>query len=516
MQVRTRNCPWIWTTEPLRAPIFPTVNHRAIVPSLLLASTLCWADSLSTSAVPVRKDSTKVLKIQVVPIHGEIDEGLEHFVKRAIDDAVAAKPDLIVFDIDTWGGRLDAAFEISDAITSIKPCSTAAFVARKAISAGALIALSTHRVYMAPGATIGDCAPILQGEQGPIFVGEKVESPLRARFRSLARRSHLPPELAEKMVSKDLAALSAVDSAGNLVWFSQESWEGLDDSARARYHGSRTEVAEGQLLTLDDQEALKWGFSGGTFADISALETAQGWTESKRLDPTWSETSLRWLSNYVSILFVLGLAGIYLEYKMPGTGIFGIAGALFLALALGSQFLLGMASYTALILAGIGVLLVALEILLFPGTVVLALVGLGCLLVALVFSLQGFALPDPKLPWQAIQMRHSLITVLSTALGAGVLSVAAVRWLVPLLPFREGPYLQATLKDLPESTPLASDPLTGTIATVRSTLRPVGSIDLDGVEHPAISITGMLSAGSRVRITGKRGNEFLVEPADES
>jgi membrane-bound serine protease (ClpP class) len=495
---------------------FHSVNHRALVPTLILASTLCWGDSLSVSEAPFRKDSAKIQKIQVVPIHGEIDEGLEHFVKRAIDDAVAAKPDLIVFDIDTWGGRLDAAFEISDAITSIKPCSTAAFVARKAISAGALIALSTQRVYMAPGATIGDCAPILQGEQGPIFVGEKVESPLRARFRALARRSHLPVELAEKMVSKDLAALSAKDNTGKLVWFSQQSWEGLDDSVRAKYHEARTEVAEGQLLTMDDQEAVRWGFSGGTFADLHALEKVQGWSESKRLDPTWSETSLRWLSNYVAILFVLGLAGLYLEYKMPGTGIFGVMGALFLALALGSQFLLGMASYSALILAAIGVLLVAVEILLFPGTVVLAFAGLGCLLVALVFSLQGFALPDPKLPWQAIQMRHSLITVLSTALGAAVLSVAAVRWLVPRLPFREGPYLTATLKDLPEAAPLAEHPWTGSIATVRSTLRPVGSIDLDGVEHPAISITGMLAVGTRVRITGRRGSEFLVEPVQES
>jgi len=489
------------------------VNHRAAVQPVLLAAAFAWCGTSSPAVpAPPADPVPRVRNIQVVPIHGEIDGGLEHFVKRAIDDAVAAHPDLVVFDIDTWGGQLDAAFEISDAITSIKTCSTAAFVARKAISAGALIALSTQRVYMAPGATIGDCAPIVQSETGPIFVGEKVESPLRARFRALARRSHLPAELAEKMVSKDLSALCAKDREGNLAWFTEQSWEGLDDSSRSRYHNPVTVVPEGQLLTFDDQEAAKWGFSGGTFADLPALEKGMGWSEAKRLDPTWSESSLRWLSNYVGIFLVLGLAGLYLEYKMPGTAIFGVAGALFLALALGSQFLLGMASYTALVLAGIGVLLVAVEILLFPGTVVLAFAGLGCLLVALVFSLQGFALPDPKLPWQAIQMRRSLITVLSSALGAGVLSIAAVRWLVPLLPLHEGPYLKATLADMPADISPPPDALTGSIATVRSVLRPVGSIDVDGREYPAISITGMLVAGTRVRITGKRGTEFLVEP----
>jgi membrane-bound serine protease (ClpP class) len=454
--------------------------------------------------------------VVVVPIHGEIDEGLQHFVKRAIDDAVATHPDLVVFDIDTWGGRLDAAFEISDAITGIKPCSTAAYVARKAISAGALIALSTQKVYMAPGATIGDCAPIVQGEAGPIFVGEKVESPLRARFRALARRSGLPVPLAEKMVSKDLSAISGEDSLGRLVWFSGKEWENMEDSSKARYKGPHTVIAEGVLLTLDDQEAFKWGFSGGTFADLPALEKAQGWHEAGRLDPKWSESSLRWLSNYVSILFVLGLAALYLEYKMPGTGIFGIGGVLLLALALGSQFLLGMASYSALILAGIGVLLVALEILLFPGTVVLAVVGLGCLLVALVFSLQGYALPDPKLPWQAVQMRHNLVTVLSSALGAAVLSIAALRWLVPLLPLREGPYLRASLKDLPSRAEDRTDPLAGRIGTVLTPLRPIGRVDLDGVEWEAASVAGLLEIGTQVRVTGRRGNELLVEPVEKA
>jgi membrane-bound serine protease (ClpP class) len=491
------------------------VNRIALLPLLLATFGLAAPDTTRPAPAPdsaPKPAAPHARTVQVIPVHGEVDEGLEHFVKRAIEDALANKPDLIVFDIDTWGGRLDAAFEISDAISNVKPCSTAAFVARKAISAGALIALSTQRVYMAPGATIGDCAPILQGDQGPIFVGEKVESPLRARFRALARRSGLPVELAEKMVSKDLSAISARDSAGALHWFSGQSWESLDDSTKARYHDTKVEVGEGQLLTMDDQEAVRWGFSGGTHADLAALEKAQSWTESKRLDPTWSETALRWLSKYVAFLFILGLAALYLEYKMPGTGIFGVAGAVLLAVALGSQFLLGMASYTALVLAAIGVLLVAVEILLFPGTVVLAFVGLGFLLASLVLSLQGFALPDPKLPWQAVQMKRNVLTVLGSALGAGVLSLAAVRWLVPLIPVKEGPYLTASLKDLPQGPEPEGEPLTGRTGIVKTPLRPVGRVEIDGIEHQAVSSGALLEPGSRVRVAGRRGGDLLVEP----
>ena len=473
----------------------------------------------STNRAPPVTDSTAVGPKHgntiVIPVHGEVDEGLRFFVKRAIETALATKPapDRILFDVDTWGGRLDAAFEISDAISGIKPCSTAAFVAKKAISAGALIALSTQRVYMAPGATIGDCAPIIQTNEGPQFLGEKIESPLRARFRALARRADIPTLLAEKMVTKDLGVVAAKDSAGTLAWFTAKNWDELPDSAKSRYHASQTVVEDGQLLTLDDEEAVKWGFSAGTFADAQELERAKGWTVSEPIDQSWSESFVRWISKYVSILFVLGLAAVYMEYKTPGFGFFGVAGILFLSLALGSQFMLGMASYTALFLAAIGILLIGIEVLVAPGTVILAAAGLLCLLAALVLSLQGFSVPDPSLPWQAARMKESLVTVGLTALAAAVVSFSALKWLLPLLPFREGPYLQASLSDLPSGPDHNGEASwEGRTGIVVSPLRPVGRISVDGQELEAVSNEGMLATGTRVRLLEKRSTEWLVEP----
>lgn len=463
--------------------------------------------------------SPKQTAVAVIPIHGEVDEGLQHFVKRAIEDALKEKPHRIVFDIDTWGGRLDAAFEISDAITGIQQCSTSAFVARKAISAGALIALSTNKVYMAPGATIGDCAPIVQTETGPQFLGEKIESPLRARFRALARRSGIPAELAEKMVSKDLSVVTAKDTAGTLHWYSNKTWDELSDSAKGRFHDVRSPIEEGQLLTMDDQEALRWGFSGGTYANMDSLEKAMNWTESRAVEPTWSEGALRWISKYVGVLFMLGLAALYLEYKMPGTGFFGVIGAIFLATALGSQFLLGMASYTALVLALIGILLFALEILVFPGLVFPALAGMGFLLAALVLSLQGFTLPDPQMPWQATLMKRSLFTVIASALGAGVLSMAAVKWLVPHLPLRDGPYLKTTLSDLPDTLPSPDQVLErwlGRTGRAVTALRPVGRIEVEGIELDAVSVAGMVESGQKLVVVGRSGAQLQVQAESRS
>lgn len=485
--------------SPAPAPAVPTKDSSAIS-----------RDSTGAAADSVRGGTV------VIPIHGEVDEGLQYFVKRAIETALASKPapERILFDVDTWGGRLDAAFEISDAISGIKQCSTAAFVAKKAISAGALIALSTQRVYMAPGATIGDCAPIIQTKEGPQFLGEKIESPLRARFRALARRSGIPILLAEKMVTKDLGVVAAKDSAGTLTWFTAKNWEDMSDKAKARYTDPQTVIEDGQLLTLDDQEAAKWGFSAGTFADAKELERAKGWSQSQAMAQTWSETFVRWISKFVPVLFLLGLAAVYLEYKSPGFGFFGIAGILLLSLALGSQYLIGMASYTALFLAAIGILLIAIEVVVAPGTVVLAAIGLICLLAALVLSLQGFSIPDPELPWQALRMKESLVTVGLTALGAAVLSFAALRWLVPLLPMREGPYLRTTLADVHATTDSDnSDVRSGRIGVVVSTLRPVGRIEVDGRELDAVSDSGVLAVGTRVRLVEKHLSEWLVEPA---
>ncbi|MBC8399962.1 MAG: nodulation protein NfeD, partial [Candidatus Marinimicrobia bacterium] len=58
------------------------------------------------------------LLVYQVPIQGTIDLGLPPFIERAIENAEENKADAIIFDIDTFGGRVDAATQIKDAILS--------------------------------------------------------------------------------------------------------------------------------------------------------------------------------------------------------------------------------------------------------------------------------------------------------------------------------------------------------------------------------------------------------------
>ena len=94
-------------------------------------------------------------KVYVADIEGMIDLGLAPYVQRVIEEAEKNSADAIIFRINTFGGRVDAATQIKDAIlnSSVK---TIAFIDKRAISAGALISLSCEQIIMVPGATIGD------------------------------------------------------------------------------------------------------------------------------------------------------------------------------------------------------------------------------------------------------------------------------------------------------------------------------------------------------------------------
>ena len=115
----------------------------------------------------VKEDSPSSSKKAVwIPLEGDVDQGMVNYLGRALADASKLKPDVIIFEINTFGGSLDAAFSIVDTILSIKNTKTVALVQKKAISAGSLIALASQELYMLEGTTIGDCAPIVQGTDG--------------------------------------------------------------------------------------------------------------------------------------------------------------------------------------------------------------------------------------------------------------------------------------------------------------------------------------------------------------
>ena len=59
-------------------------------------------------------------KVHIAYIEGDIDLGLAPYISRVVSDAEKDNADAIIFKINTFGGRVDAATQIKDAIISSK------------------------------------------------------------------------------------------------------------------------------------------------------------------------------------------------------------------------------------------------------------------------------------------------------------------------------------------------------------------------------------------------------------
>ncbi|SVB11888.1 uncharacterized protein METZ01_LOCUS164742, partial [marine metagenome] len=139
--------------------------------------------------------------VYVVPIQGTIDLGLPPFIERVISTAENNNADGIIFDIDTFGGRVDAATQIKDALLGAN-LMTVAFVNRRAISAGALISLSCEKIFMTGGGTIGAATAVdMSGKKG----SEKVISYMREEMASTAEKRERNVDIAKGMVDEDLS-----------------------------------------------------------------------------------------------------------------------------------------------------------------------------------------------------------------------------------------------------------------------------------------------------------------------
>jgi membrane-bound serine protease (ClpP class) len=473
-------------------------------------ATPCAAAPAADSAATAGHASGK--RIWVIPVSGTVEPGMAVFLGRAVRTALADKDAVAVLEMDTFGGQLEAAFQIVDTLLQFPPDRVVAYVKNKAISAGALIALACGSLYMKHNTTIGDCAPIMMGEEGPKMLGEKIQSPLRAKFRSLARRGGFPQALAEAMVSDNIIVyrLSTPDST---FCIDSIAYAELKPQQLKPITHKETVVKRGELLTMDDAEALDLGFSRGTLGSVEDLAAKLGVPVGnvQRVEQNWSETFVRFLTTIAPILMLLGFAGIYMEIKTPGSLWPGIAGGLCLALAFLGQYMVGLANYTELLLLVVGAALIMVEIFVLPGTGLFAIAGVGFIAVGMVLSMQGFVLPRPDMPWQQHEVVGNIFEVLGLAVGALVISVAVVRYVLPHLgPAVDGPYLKATMVQSHVDSDSARTLAVGDSGVAEKPLRPAGMVRFGGEVLDAQTEGDFIEGGAQVVVVRVEGNHIFV------
>ena len=311
-------------------------------------------------------------KVYVVPIQNTIDLGIPAFVNREVNAAENNDATLLVFEINTFGGRVDAATQIKDAISSTD-IQTVAFINKRAISAGSLISLSCDKIYMTPGATIGATSVVdMSGEKQ----SEKSQSYMREEMGATAESSGKNVTIARGMVDEELSFEYLVVEGDSVK---------VDDIEGRK---------EGKLITLTTELALKYKIADGeseSIEEIIADLNIENY-DIITLDENWSEDLVRFLTDPVvsSLLTTFGTIGIISELYSAGWGIGGTIGIVCLTLALGAGYLTKLASATDLLIIFSGLALLLIEFLAIPGFGIFGIAGL----VILFYGLYLLLIPE--------------------------------------------------------------------------------------------------------------------------
>jgi len=451
-------------------------------------------------------------KIYVVPVSGTVDPGMAAFIKRSLE-APSDDPDpLLVFELDTFGGRVDSALHIVDSLLSAPEGKTVAYVKNKAISAGALIALACSRLVMRNNTTIGDCAPITYSSEGPKVLGEKFQSPLRAKFRALAKRNGYPETLAESMVTAEMVVY-AVEMEGKTLYMDSQAFEDLSQEEKEKILSKKTIVGKGELLTMDDTEALELGFSRMSVDNMDEMLRRMEIENYKliRIEESWSETLVRYIGVITPFLLLIGLAALYMEISVPGFGAPGIIGITCLALVFLNQYLVGLADYTELLLLILGIILLGFELFIIPGFGIAGIAGLLFITAGAILAFQDFVIPDPSLPWQGEILLKNILHVLGAFFMAIIVALFVLRYIMPKLSVVvEGPYLDATLKDSHADSMEAQKAKVGDIGVAMTFLRPSGKVKIKDEVFDGITQGEFMEKGTPVKISEIKGNRIIV------
>ena len=421
-----------------------------------------------------------------VPIEGTIDLGLPPFIQRTLEDAESNEATAVIFDINTFGGRVDAATQIKDAILGADIL-TIAFINRRAISAGALISLSCEKIYMTGGGLIGAATAVdMTGKKG----SEKVISFMREEMASTAEKRGRSKEIARGMVDEELTFTHLVIGGDSIK---------VDDIEGRK---------DGKLISLTTEQALKYKIADGTAENMEALLDSLGYSSVQTIETTenWSEAIVRFLTNPVvaSLLTTFGFLGILFELQSPGWGIPGFVGLACLILSLSASYIAQLATMSDMLFVLTGLALILLEVLVIPGFGIAGLGGIGLM----IYGLYLLLLPDIPVGEEVLgqAMDGFLIGIVGAIIGLVLLAKLMIK-----TKFWE----QLTAPDTQKkedgySNTLGWESLQGETGIADTDLHPSGWVRVKDQRIFVVSEGEFIEEGKEIKILSVDGNRVLV------
>ena len=439
--------------------------------SFLLLAAAAWASEQS-------KYQEGTLKVFLMEIRGDIDPRMNRYVDLALDQATEVNADIILIDMDTYGGAVNDANDIRTKILEYeKPIWV--FINNDAASAGALISIACDSIYMVPGANIG-AATVVNGADGS-QAPDKYQSYMRSIMRSTAEENNRGPLIAEGMVD-DRVEIEGVTESGKIITFTTS--EAIANGYCEREVASIQDILEKNNIV--DYELIKYELSG---------------TE---------EVISFFLNPFVSGLLILVItAGIFFELQTPGVGFPIAAAGIALVLYLVPYYLNGLAANWEIAAFFIGFALIALEVFVIPGFGLAGIAGIVCTVGALIFMMLG----NDNFNFDYVPVGE--ISTAATVVGVGVLGSIIVLFLFGYRLTQSKIFSRVALmtsqekKDGYVATIYAED-FVGRQGTANTILRPSGRIEIEGEVYDAYTRGEYVEAGERVVVISQEGSTLKV------
>jgi membrane-bound serine protease (ClpP class) len=399
---------------------------------------------------------------------------MSSYVQRVVEEAESSNADAVVFKINTFGGRVDAATQIKDAILN-SSILTVAFIDKRAISAGALISLSCQKIVMVPGASIGATTVV---DQTGKKQAEKYQSYMRGEMRSTAERNSRRADIAEGMVDERVVI------------------EGLVDST--------------QLITLTSKEAIKYGIADtilSTEKEVFGFINLQD-ADIIKMNVTWAEEVVKFLTHPIvsSLLIMIIMVGLFTEVKTPGWGVPGTAALIALVLFFGSGYFLDLVSYIEIILFAVGVILLIVEIFVIPGFGMAGVFGVLLIVTSLFLGLiSDFPIIDFAI------VKNALIQFTGALVASLILFYILTRTL-PKTNMWNRLILTTNINEKSGYTTTKSiTRLKGKTGVALTDLRPSGAAIINNKRIDVVTYGEYIPKGIQVIVVAEEGSKVIVE-----
>ncbi|MCH7399651.1 nodulation protein NfeD [Belliella sp. DSM 107340] len=425
----------------------------------------------------MRQEKTK--KVYTFEITSDIDPRMNRKVRLALEDANAKNADMIIIEMDTYGGAVNDADDIRTMILETK-VPIHVWINKDAASAGALISIACDSIYMAPGGSIGAATVVMGG--GGEAAPDKYQSYMRSMMRSTAEAKGRDPKIAEAMVDQNLEV------------------EGVSE--------------KGSVITFSVSEAIANGFSEGQVNSIEEIIEKQGF-ESYEIEKYTTSNVENIISVFLNpavsgFLILIIFAGIYFEIQTPGVGFPLAASLIAIVLYFIPYYLTGLAQNWEIAVFIVGVILLLVELFVIPGFGIFGILGIVGILTGLTLGM----VPNDAFDFTFVPSGDLFIAILTVILAA-IVAMALIFFFAPKVnqwkAFSTISLANTQQRSEGYTSTSYQDNLLGKEGIAHTRLMPSGKILVEDEVYDAYSRGEFIDKGEKVIVISTEGTSLKVK-----